>query len=210
MELAMALTTTQPKAIAPKAFEAELLKMDEGILTKLPAAATITMRGTVMQQKAIDNTLQGWIAVYKAVDAAREALKDALAARDGIAVQARTFYKELGQGLRTYFGSDSSILTAFGISPDHPVSLTTQQKMVAVGKRTKTRKLRGTKGKKQLAAIVVVGNPPVSIASDGTLQVGDTPINDPDASKAPSNTPTSAPTGSGSGGTPGSSTPTGA
>jgi hypothetical protein len=57
------------------------------------------------------------------------------------------------------------------------VAITSQQHVVASVKRKQTRTVRGTKGKKQKAALTVVGNPPISIASDGTTVISPPPIN---------------------------------
>jgi hypothetical protein len=224
----MALITTQPKAVAPAAFEAELTLMDQGIQTNLPAGTLLTINGTAQKQSAIDNTLQGWIATFKAVDTAQAAYKEAVAARVAITVAARTYYKSLKAVIKQYFGAESTLLPSFGITPDKASSTTAQQKLVAAAKRAQTRVVRGTVGKKAKLAITVVGNPPVTVPSTGAQQISPPPvnvggINTPKASTASSTAAsatsstaapaatTPAPAGSGSGSnTPGSSTPAGA
>ncbi len=207
----MATTTTQPKAVAPGAFEAQLTKMDEGVQANLPAGTTLTLNGAAVKQPAIDTTLQGWITIFKAVDTAKAAYKDAVNARLAITVAARTYYKALKAAIKLQFGAQSPLLASFGITADKPHVATTQQKMVAAAKRAQTRTVRGTKGKKQKAAVTVVGNPPVTVPSIGALQIAPPPVNIASAdgtSSAPTSTP--APAGSGAGsGTP-SSKPAGA
>jgi hypothetical protein len=123
--------------------------------------------------------LQTWLAAFKAVRTAEQAYNDALNSRLNVTVAARTQYKAMKAALKQYFGSQSGVLASFGIGTDKPIELTTTQQLVAVANRKQTRAVRGTKGKAQLAAITVVGNPSVSIASDGTMQVGDRPVNLP-------------------------------
>jgi hypothetical protein len=216
----MALTITQPKAVAPSAFEAQLVKMDEGIDANLPAGTSLTINGTVVKQAAIDTQLQNWIAVFKAVDTAKATYQAAVTARVAITVAAMTYYKALKAAIKLQFGAQSPLLASFGITADKPASTTTQQKMVAVAKRAQTRQVRGTTGKKAKLAITVVGNPPITVPSTGKLEISPPPVNLPAASSTPSSTTSSAPAstaapttnpvpaGSGSGGTtPSGSTP---
>jgi hypothetical protein len=211
----MAATTTQPKAVAPSAFEAQLVQMDAGVEETLPAGTVLTIAGTAMKQSAIDTQLQGYITTFKAVDAAKQAYQEAVAARLAITVEARTFYLQLKAVLKTYFASQNAALATFGITADKAVVSSTKTKLLATAKRAQTRTVRGTKGKKQAAAITVVGEPPLSMSSAGALEIGAPPLNvpasiTPASSAAP--TPTPAPAGSGSGsGTPTTgSTPTAA
>jgi hypothetical protein len=209
----MALTTTQPKAIAPAAFEAELIQMDEGIQTNLPAGTSLTINGTAQKQAVIDTTLQGWITVFKAVDTAQAAYKEAVAARVAITVAARTYYKSLKAVIKQYFGAESTLLPSFGIKPDKAAATTTQQKLVAAAKRAQTRAVRGTTSKKAKLAVTVVGNPPVTVPSTGAQQISPPPVNvggintpstaasSTPASKAAPAATTPAPAGSGSGST---------
>ena len=173
--------TTKPQAIRPGKFLAEMVQMDEGLRSTLPAGAIITVEEIDLTQAQIDAKLQGYIAKFQAVDAAEQAYQDALNARLNATVEARTYYKQLKGAIRTYFGGQSAKLATFGIATDKPLEITAAKQMVAVAKRTQTRKLRGTKGRKQLAAITVVGKPAVGVASDGTLSVGPTPVNLPAA-----------------------------
>jgi hypothetical protein len=187
----MPLTTTQPKAITPAKLEAELVKLDEGAQTQLAAGTLFTIGGTPQTPAAMSTQLQRWVATCKAVDTALQTHKDAVAARLAITVEARTFAKGMKAVVREHFGPQSAVLAAFGMVPDHPVSTTTQQKLVASAKRSQTRKVRGTKGKKQRAALTVVGNPAVHVASDGSVQIGTPPVNLPAAGTTPSEgTPT--------------------
>jgi hypothetical protein len=216
----MATTTTQPKAIAPSKFESQLSQMDQGVVKYLPATVSLTLEGTPTKQPAIDTSLKGWLTTFAAVETARQAYQDAVKARLAITVEARTFYKALKLALKQYFGSQSATLANFGIAPDKAATQSTKTKMVAAAKREQTRKVRGTTSKKAKEAITVVGNPPISISSSGTVVSAPPPVNLPATSNTPASsaassplaTPSvavnSAPAGSGSGnGTPGSGTP---
>jgi hypothetical protein len=217
----MAATTTQPKSVAPAAFEAQLTKMIAGIQANLPAGTSLTMNGAPVKQAAILAALQGWLAQWQGVDTAQQAYRAAVQGRLASTVAARSYYKALKAVIKTYFGAQSALLASFGITADKPLASTTTTKLVAAAKRKQTRTLRGTKGKNQKAAITVVSNPPVSVASDGEVAAGVPTVNVPGSStlssttsSAPASmaapTPTSAPAGSGSGsGTPtsGSGTP---
>ena len=197
----MSATTTQPKSVAPAKFEQELVQMDDGVQQSLPAGTVLTIDGTAMKQAAIDTKLAGYITTFKAVDAAKAAYQEAVAARLAITVEAKTFYKQLKAVIKTYFASQASVLATFGITADKAVASSAKTKLLAVGKRSQTRVVRGTKGKKQAAAINVVGVPPLTLASDGHLQVGAPPLNVPATTPAStaSSTPSSSPaTSSGS------------
>jgi hypothetical protein len=207
----MAAIIMNPKAVTPAVFEAELVALDTGIRTQLPATAVLTINGVAVTQAEIDATLQGWIGSCRAVETARTQYESAVAARLAITAVGRTYCKLLKGVVKSYFGPQSAALAAFGIAADKQVVMTSTQKMVTVAKRSQTRKVRGTKGKKQKAAITVVGNPPVNVGSDGKLEVGAPPINLTATIGTPAPVTAPAPVGSGSGGgTPGSGTPTGA
>ncbi len=205
----MSATTTQPKSVKPAQFEDELVQMDQGVQQSLPAGTVLTIDGTAMKQPAIDTQLGGYITTFKAVDAAKAAYQQAVAARLAITVEARTFYKQLKAVLKTYFASQPSVLATFGLTADRAVASSAKTKLLAVGKRSQTRVVRGTKGKKQAQAINVVGEPPLTLASDGDLQVGAPPLNVPGSSSVPSSGSTTTPANS-AGSTPSSSPATAA
>jgi hypothetical protein len=227
----MGLITSLPKNVAPGAFEAELVALDEGVQSTLPAGTALTINGVATKQAAIDTQLQSWITVFKAADAAKAAYQNAVAARVAITAAAKAYVKALKAVIKSYFGAQSVQLQAFGIKADKVASTSAQTKLVAAMKRQQTRAVRGTTGKKQKASLTVVGNPPVIVPSKGENTVIAPPVNvgnlgpnltisAPSSSSAPSSTSstpastaapaTPAPAGSGSGsGTPsnGSGTP---
>ena len=229
----MSNTVTKPGAVAPTEFEQEMVTLDEGVESQLPAGVSLTINGVAQKAGVIDSTLQNWIDIFKAVDSAKASYQTAVAARLAITAAAKAYVKALKAVIKAYFGPQSVQLAAFGIPMDKARTTTAQDNLVAAAKRKQTRTLHGTTlGKKQKAALTVVGNPPVNVPSTGELQIGPPPVNiggintpssepsgtvgsaagsTPSSTAAPSATP--APAGSGSGGgTPstGGSTPAGA
>jgi hypothetical protein len=168
--------------------EAELVQLDEGVVANLPANVTLMLEGKPMTQAAIHATLTSAVATFKLPAAIYEQFKAAVAARLGITVATRSFQKALKAAIKLQFGSQSPLLASFGIPTDKPLSASSTQKVVAAAKRSQTRTVRGTKGKKQKAALTVVGNPPVSVASDGSLTISPPPVNLPAAAGAGSST----------------------
>ena len=197
----MGLKTTQAKAITPAKLEAELVQLEAGLVANLPAATVFTIGGVTLTQAQMDAQFQDWIAVCKAVEAVKQMYLAAVRARLEITVAARTFNKGFKAVVKEHFGPQSAALASFGIPTDKAVSITVQQHLVASMKRKQTRTVRGTKGKKQKAALTVVGNPPISIASDGTTVISPPPINVGRLGPAVTLTP--------GGSTPGNGTPTG-
>jgi hypothetical protein len=175
----MTAILTQPKSVKPAQFENELVQMDQGVLQSLPAGTVLTIDGTAMKQAAIDTQLEGYINTFKAVDAAKAAYEQAVAARLAISVEAKTFYQQLKAVIKAAFASQPAVLATFGLTADKAVATSAKTKLLAVGKRSQTRVVRGTKGKKQAQAINVVGEPSLTLASDGDLQVGAPPLNVP-------------------------------
>jgi hypothetical protein len=173
----MANMITKPGSVAPSEFEAEQVKMLEGVQGIFPASASLTIGGAVLTQAAIAAKLQGPIANSKAVTAAYKAFQAAVAVRRAETIESRGFYKQLKAALKVYYGPQAAELASFGIPTDKAIQRTAQQQTVAVAKRRQTRAVRGTKGKKQKAALTVAGNPPIYIASDGTQTINPPPIN---------------------------------
>jgi len=220
----MATMLTQPKAVAPGAFEQELIKLDQGVQSELPGTVSLTINGVSAKAGAIDTTLQNWITIFQAVDSAKATYQNAVAARLAVTAAAKQYVKALKAVIKAYFGPQSVQLASFGIAIDKPVVRTAEQKLVSAAKATQTRAVRGTLGRKQKAKVTVVGNPPVLVPSTGKKQISPPPVNvgnlggtGSNASSAASSTPSSAPTGtaapsvpapagsaSGSTGTPGS------
>ncbi|MHB8417433.1 MAG: hypothetical protein ACYDCL_05120 [Myxococcales bacterium] len=186
--------TTKPKAITPAKLEAELRKLDQAVQNQLSPTVSLEVDGQVATQPAIDGRLQGYLKTFDAVEATRQAHQEALAARLAITVEAREYEKALKAAIKSHFGRQSAVLTSFGIAPDKALSATTVEKVLAAAKRGQTRAVRGTKGKRQRLAVTVVGDPPITVAADGTVHVGAPPVNLPTASDPLSSTTPVGPT----------------
>ncbi len=226
----MGTTLSQPKAVAPAAFEKELTQLDQGVLLELPGNVSLTINGVSVNAAAIDTTLQSWITVFKAVDSAKASYKNAVSARVAITTAAKAYVKALKAVVKAYFGPQGTQLASFGIATDQPVERTAQQKLVSAAKAKQTRAVRGTTSKKQKAALTVVGNPPVLVPSTGPQGIAPPPVNvspigstdttgfsttsstagtsSSSAPASPSSTPASAPTPAPAGSGSGSGTPT--
>jgi hypothetical protein len=165
----MATIMTQPKALRPSAFEAELVKLQEGVKANLPPDVSLAIEGATFEQSAIDAILQRWIATFEAVARAKKAYEAALAARLGITVEARTFEKALKSVLKNHFGTQSPALADFGIAVDKPLTPTPEQKALASARRAQTRLARGTLGKHAKLAIIAGGAPPATVPPARTL-----------------------------------------
>lgn len=113
----MGLITSLPKTVAPGAFEAELVKLDEGVQSTLPAGTSLTINGVATKQPAIDTQLQSWIGVFKAVDTAKAAYQNAVQERVAITAAAKAYVKALKAVIKSYFGAQSVQLAALGSRP---------------------------------------------------------------------------------------------
>jgi hypothetical protein len=159
----MATMMTQPRAITPSVFEAELIRLQEGVRANLPPGVSLTIEGATLEQAAIMARLDGWLATFEAVARAKQAHEHAVAARLGITVEARTFEKSLKRVLKNHFGPQSGALASFGIAADKPIATTLAQKALAIARRAQTRAARGTLGKRQRLPIAGAGAPPAVV-----------------------------------------------
>ncbi|MHB8420609.1 MAG: hypothetical protein ACYDCL_21260 [Myxococcales bacterium] len=173
----MAHLTTKPSAVKPGEFELELQKMDQGFTENLPPTLTLPINGTPMTVAAMEGQFKGYLATFRAVDAAEQALAAAVNARNAVTVEARTFYKAAKQAVKLHLGPQSPLLSSFGIPMDKARQTDTKTLAIAQGRARQTREVRGTKSEKQRLAITVVGNPSVTITSNRELLVGPRPVN---------------------------------
>ena len=142
----MGTTLTQPKSVAPGAFEQELIKLDQGVLAELPGNVSLTINGVAVKAAAIDTTLQGWITVFKAVDSAKAQYQTAVAARVAITAAAKAYVKALKAVIKAYFGPQSVQLASFGITADKAATTHRAAEAGVRQKATQTRAVRGTHG----------------------------------------------------------------
>jgi hypothetical protein len=106
---------------------------------------------------------------FQVVTDAKNALRLARANLKAKAAANRAFVKNATSALIQAYGTDSADLAACGITPKKtPAKRTSVENAVAAAKAAETRKLRGTKGSRQKAAIVYQGQPAVvMVGADG-------------------------------------------
>ncbi len=181
----MANVMTKPGSIGPTEQEAEIVKLSQAVKEKLAPTVSLVVDGVSATQPQVAAKLDAFAASHAAVHDARQALQAALKARDAASVEAREYCKGLKAAVKQQLGRTNPELAAFGISPDKPLVRTTKDLIVASAKAQQTRQVRGTLGKRQRAQIKVVGDPPVHLASDGSMTSGPPPVRN-SAAKKPS------------------------
>jgi hypothetical protein len=152
--VAAGATQTSTPVVAPKGFRSELQLMLQGWQELIPSDSTLMSAGSSLSEAAVLAQLQGYLGAYTALDTSATAGKQA---RNQVASQlaeARKYYAALKAAVTTYFGAESPQLVKFGLKPKKVrAPLTTEQLSVRTAKARATRKLRGTKGSVQKAAI---------------------------------------------------------
>ncbi|MHB8416617.1 MAG: hypothetical protein ACYDCL_00975 [Myxococcales bacterium] len=191
----MAAVTTKHTAVSPGEFEHEIEKLDQGLLANLPPTVTLIVAGVPETRATLHATNQKYLDACKAVEAAKQAHLAAVGARNALTVGTRTYHKLVKAALKNYHGPEAQLLGSYGITPDRPIVQTTVQLVQAQAKGQQTRKVRGTRSRKQRQALKVVGDPAVTFHSDGTMEVGNRPVNLPATAPAPA-APSPAPEGS--------------
>jgi len=144
------------------AFIAAMKALLAGMATTLPANVTqVVAEGEVSSITDITNEVNGYITLYQAADDAAVVLHTAVQAREAIAPKATARYAALRNAFKSMIGKKSPNLTKVGITPDKtPAPPTLEKKKASATKGAATRTARGTKGKKQLAAIHGEVTPP--------------------------------------------------
>ncbi len=138
-----------------EAFIAAMKALLAGMTTTLPANVTqVVAEGEVSSLTDITTEVTSYITVYQAAEDAAAALHTAVQVREAIAPKATARYAAIRSAFKSMIGKKSPSLTKVGITPDKtPPPPTVPQKQARVAKSAATRTARGTKGKKQLAAI---------------------------------------------------------
>jgi hypothetical protein len=139
----------------------------DGVESDFPATATLTINGVTYDKPGLLAALRAQAAPFDLAEAAAEALKEKLAAREAATPGAEVFVKQVGMGLLVYYGTNTSTLAAYGVSPPKARrQATAEELMRRAAKAKKTRELRGTKGAKQKASIKAVGSVTVTTSLD--------------------------------------------
>ena len=138
---------------------AALGKLIAGIQQHPPTTGALVIDGTTYTTAEIVSAVQSVIDAMNAAVATRAAFLEAAKTSATRFADNRAFLAGLRQVLRNQFGAAASILAVFGLTPKKAALKTPEVKVAAAVKAKATRTARGTKGKKQRAAIkgTVVG-----------------------------------------------------
>ena len=160
-------------------FLAKVLQLDSGTQKTVTAKMGFVINGTPMSQPQVLAKLKQIEGVFSDIDDARNVLKQKVAARRAAIPAAKLFVAAYEAALKAQFGVQSPLLETFGISIQKPRAARSAEKNVlAAAQGRRTRRIRGTKGPKQKAAITLTGEPGLVVVSPtGELL--------PDLAKAP-------------------------
>jgi|SRR5579871_3189745 len=103
------------------------------------------------------------------VEVARADYQAKLQARNASIPDAKAFVANAKTGLVAVLGSDSPDLVLFGLNPKKPSrTLTPEERLARAAKLRQTRKLRGTLGKRQKAAVKATVDPTIDVSFPST------------------------------------------
>lgn len=146
------------------------LKLDDalsGVQQQLVAGSTLQINGAAMTQAQLVTQLSGYLAPFTAAANEKTAYAQAIKARKAVEPPAREFLIQLKAALVALLGRGNPLLEKFGMLAKLPSKPSVQTALLAAAKRKLTRAKRGTLGKKQKAAIVLLGTPSVSVGAEG-------------------------------------------
>ena len=147
-------TTVTVNVSAQKAtFAALLAALVKGINTDLAGVASFDIDGSHLARADLLARLRATLDAITAVKAARTALGQAVASQSSSVAQARTLRGGVKRFLQTQYGPTSPKLQDFGFAPARVAKTPVKTKAQAKVKAAATRSARGTKGRKQKAAI---------------------------------------------------------
>ena len=126
-------------------------KLIDGFAKHLSPSATIVVKGKPVAQTDVVKALQGRIDGGKATASATAAFHNAVDAERSLREATDPFVADLRLAVLVQFGADPNVLADFGVAPRKSPTLTVDDKAAAAAKAKATRKLLGTKGKKQKA-----------------------------------------------------------
>jgi hypothetical protein len=129
--------------------------MINGLKSTLPKDRKKLVVGTEeVSVSALIRTLEGFQSLWISVDDKAKVYHRAIRDRDKVVPAARELLKDLKPPLVTIYGRTSGDLLKFAIKPESERrQLTTEEQAVANERRQSTRDARGTKGRRQKAAI---------------------------------------------------------
>lgn len=125
----------------------------------LPPKIELMINGRNMDGDEIRETLTDMLEPFELADQARGRWQTAINARDATIPAVKKLLFGLVAALTLFYDGDAEALGHFGISPPAPQrTLTSEEKAARARKSRATRDMRGTKGKRQKAAIKAIGD----------------------------------------------------
>jgi hypothetical protein len=134
-------------------FVSSLRQAMAGVLKHFAQAPTIVLDGASTQPAAVNATFQTAIDAVAKATAAEQAFHDAVAEQHAAIASAKASLAALQSLVKSQLGSTETVLGDFGFTTPKPQTPSEATKAAAVVKRKATREARGTKGKRQKAAI---------------------------------------------------------
>ena len=139
-----------PNRVTQQARDQSLI---DGFTKHGATVGTLTIDGKQYAPADLVKVLQARIDALKGVDAARGPYKAALVAQQAELASTHDLVVAVQQALQLMFRSQVDVLGDFGLAPRKRTNPTPATKAAAALKAKATREARGTKGKKQKAAI---------------------------------------------------------
>ncbi len=145
---------TATAVVAPKGYRLELQQMLQGWQELVPADLTLPSSAGNLTEASVVADLQGYLGFYTDLDAHVTGAMEARAQLASQLSRVKAYQAALKAAVTSYFGAESPQLVKFGLKPKKArTPLTSAQRAVRAAKVIATRKLRGTKGSVQKAAI---------------------------------------------------------
>jgi hypothetical protein len=129
-------------------------KLAAGAQKHLSGLAQLVIGSGTFTPAQVEAQLQSFANLRNSVNTAKAAVSAALTDEQSQGPAMRAFYIAFIAYVRAAFGNSPDVLADFGLAPKKARKpLTADQKAAAAAKRNSTRAARGTKGKRQKAAI---------------------------------------------------------
>ncbi|MGO8993448.1 MAG: hypothetical protein ACLQVI_08965 [Polyangiaceae bacterium] len=138
-------------------------KLTAAIAEHFTGSAVLTLNGVSYKAKDLQKTLQAHVDASSAADALEAKWRTAVATANAKAATVAGLLPALRAHLISEYGGSSQTVADFGFTPKKRTT-TVDAQALGVARRAATRQARGTKGKKQKAAIVGVVQPAASTA----------------------------------------------
>ena len=174
-----------------KTFRKEVTALASGFGSQFPDGSAMVVNGQSMDKSSIVAALQALMVLFGNVDASVQSVKSNRLALEAALPVAHQFAMGLKAALVAFFGRGNPVLEAFGFNLAKPHQLTVEQKTARKAKAAETRKLRGTGGKRQKAAVKFTGKVQVQTTVSGSETSGGNTSPTGSGTAGPGSTPTS-------------------